>query len=326
MQALARQGVILSATNQRAVIRVVHKHPALPHLLDWRRTAKVGDSIGGLPDHIHTKTGRLHPSFFQIGARSGRFSCRNPALQTIPHAPLIRRCFTAAPGYVLVKADYSQIELRIIAKITNDPLLRQAYATNQDVHRMTASLLMDKPVAEITDADRRIGKSINFGLVYGMSAVRLQLETHLQYGIVLTHKKASALHNRYFELFEGVDRWHKQTKRALYSKNQRQARTLLGRVRTWTEQPSFNEFVNFPVQGTSANITKLALVELIPYLDATRICLVMVNHDEILLEVLKSLTSHAIALLRSCMVDTGTPILSPMPVEVDIKVGKSWGG
>lgn len=84
--------------------------------------------------------------------------------------------------------------------------------------------------------------------------------------------------------------------------------------------------LNFPVQGTSANITKLALVELIPYLDATRICLVMVNHDEILLEVLKSLTSHAIALLRSCMVDTGTPILSPVPVEVNIKVGKSWGG
>lgn len=325
IQALAKQGVGLKSTEQRSVIRLVHRHPALPHLLEYRRVAKVLGTIEGPPRFVHPQTQRLHPSFFQLGARSGRFSCRNPALQTMPRQSLVRQCFTAAPSSVLIKADYSQIELRIIAKITQDALLVEAYRTGQDVHRLTASLLMGKAIKTVTKEERTIAKSINFGLIYGMSAVRLQLETQLKYGVVLNHEQALAFHKRYFELFEGVNQWHTRTKRSLYRQGQRQARTLLGRVRRWSEPPSFNEFINFPVQGTSADLTKLALVELIPDLNES-VRLVLVVHDEIVLEVPEAKAAAIASNLQHCMVMTAAPVLAPIPVVVDVQIGHSWGG
>ena len=325
IRALGQQGVKLTSTNQRSVIKVVDKHPALPHLLEWRRAARLVDQIEGLPQHQHPQTRRLHPSIFQIGARSGRFSCRHPALQTMPHDPRVRRCFVAAPGFVLIKADYSQIELRIIARMTRDPLLVNAYCTNQDVHRLTASLLMSKPIQAVTKEERTIAKSINFGLIYGMSAVRLQLETQLKYGVMLTHAQALAFHKRFFVLFQGVAQWHRRVKRSLYQDQQRYAKTLLGRVRQWKETPGFNEFINFPVQGTSVDLTKLALVELLPHLNPD-LRLIMMVHDEIVLEVREAIASDAARLLTRCMVDTATPILAPIPVEVDVAIGHSWSG
>lgn len=316
---------MLTSTNQRSIIKVVDKHPALPYLLEWRRVAKLVNQVESLPEHLHPTTQRLHPSIFQIGARSGRFSCRNPALQTIPRHRQIRQCFAAAPGYVLVKADYSQIELRIIAKLTCDPLLVRAYCTNQDVHRLTASLLMHKTQDIVTSGERQIGKSINFGLIYGMSAVRLQMETQLKYGVLISHSAALAFQRQFFALFQGIDQWHRRTKRLIYSKNQRVACTLLGRARQWQTLPSFNEFVNFPVQGTSADLTKLALVKLLPHL-SDKMRLVIVVHDEIVLEVEETIAQDAVQLLTRCMVDTESPVLNPIPVKVDVTIGQSWGG
>jgi DNA polymerase-1 len=325
IKAFAKRGMSLKATDQRSLIKLVDTHPAIAPLLEWRQVAKVLDVVNTLPGYLHSTTQRLHPSFFQLGARSGRFSCRNPALQTIPRHPLVRQCFTAAPGNVLVKADYSQIELRIIARITRDPLLVKAYQTGQDVHALTASLLMEKTLDSVTKEERTIAKSINFGLVYGMSAVRLQLETQLKYGIVLSHAQALEFHRRFFELFQGVAKWHTHIKRSLYRNQHRQAKTLLGRVRTWKETPGFNEFINFPVQGTSADITKRALVALVPMLGDT-VRLVLIVHDEIVLEVPQAEAGAIARELQACMVETATPILNPIPVCVDVQIAQSWGG
>ncbi|NES98474.1 MAG: DNA-directed DNA polymerase, partial [Desertifilum sp. SIO1I2] len=325
-RALARAGLELKSTDQRSIIKVVERHPALPALLEWRRVSKVLDILNGLPKHRHRLTQRLHPQIFQIGARSGRFSCRNPALQTIPHQDLIRRCFTAPDGFVLIKADYSQIELRIIAKITKDPLLVKAYRTAQDVHRLTAALLMDKPVSLVTEEERRLGKAINFGLIYGMSAVRLQIEAQLKYGIILTNAQALHLHKRYFKLFKGVRLWHQRLKRRLYTDRVKHAPTLLGRVRRWQEQPKFNEWLNFPVQGTSADITKQALVNLLPCLNPDCVKLLIAVHDEIVLEVRSDLADTVARQLQQAMIDAAVPLLSPIPVEVNVCVGSSWAG
>lgn len=324
-QALARAGLKLDSTDRRSIIKVVDCHPALPSLLEWRRVSKVLDILTGLPKYRHPLTQRLHPQIFQIGARSGRFSCRNPALQTIPHQNLVRRCFTAPPGHVLIKADYSQIELRIIAKITNDPLLVKAYRTGQDVHCLTAALLMDKPADQVTEEERRLGKAINFGLIYGMSAVRLQIEAQLKYGIILTNTQALRLHKRYFKLFKGVRKWHQRLKRLLYGKKVKHAKTLLGRVRRWQEKPGFNEWLNFPVQGTSADITKRALVNLIPWLNPD-VKLLIAVHDEIVLEVRSDLADTVARQLVVAMKEAAVPLLSPIPVEVNVSIGSSWAG
>jgi DNA polymerase-1 len=326
LKALAEQGLTLKATDQRTIIRVVDRHPALPHLLEWRHLAKVLDTLDGLPKHKHPITQRLHPQVQQVAARSGRLSCRNPALQTVPHDPAIRRCFVAQPGHQLVKADYSQIELRIAAKITQDPLLLKAYRTGQDVHRMTAALLLDIPPKQVTSDQRRLGKAINFGLIYGMSAARLQLEAQLQYGLILSHRDALALHKRYFQRFTGVAQWHRQGKRQLYRQDGlRHAKTLLGRVRQWSDKPDFTEWINAPVQGTCADMVKRALVALVPHLN-TNVRLLMVVHDEIVLEVREDLAPTLAQTLVQVMTEAAQPLIAPIPIEVDVQIGHSWAG
>lgn len=326
LKALAEQGLTLKATDQRTIIRVVDRHPALPHLLEWRHQAKVLDTLNSLPRHRHPLTQRLHPQVRQVSARSGRFSCRNPALQTVPHDSAIRRCFVVRPGHRLIKADYSQIELRIAAKITQDPLLVKAYRTGQDVHRMTAALLLDMAQAQVTREQRRLGKAINFGLIYGMSAARLQLEAQLQYGLILSHKDALALHKRYFQRFTGVAQWHRQGKRQLYRHDGlRHAKTLLGRVRQWADKPDFAEWINAPVQGTCADMIKRALVALVPHLNAD-VHLLIVVHDEIVLEVRQDLAPAIAQTLTQVMIAAAQPLLAPIPIEVDTQIGHSWAG
>jgi DNA polymerase-1 len=326
LKALANQGLSLKATDQRTLIRVVDRHPALPHLLEWRHLAKVLDTLDGLPKHKHPITQRLHPQVQQVTARSGRLICRNPALQTVPHDPAIRRCFVARPGHQLVKADYSQIELRIAAKITQDPLLLKAYRTGQDIHRMTAALVLDIQPHQVTPDQRRLGKAINFGLIYGMSAARLQLEAHLQYGLILNHNDALALHQRYFQRFEGVREWHRRGKRQLYQDNGlRHAKTLLGRVRQWSDKPDFTEWINAPVQGTCADMIKRALVALVPHLNAD-VHLLMVVHDEIVLDVREDLAPTLAQTLVQVMTEAAQPLIAPIPIEVDVQIGHSWAG
>ncbi|MBD2429500.1 DNA polymerase [Phormidium sp. FACHB-1136] len=325
-KALAEQGLTLKATDQRTIIRVVDRHPALPHLLEWRHQAKVLDTLNSLPRHRHPVTQRLHPQVRQVSARSGRFSCRNPALQTVPHDNAIRRCFVVRPGHRLIKADYSQIELRIAAKITQDSLLVKAYRTGQDVHRMTAALLLDMAQTQVTREQRRLGKAINFGLIYGMSAARLQLEAQLQYGLILSHKDALALHQRYFQLFTGVAQWHRKGKRQLYRNDGiRHATTLLGRVRQWADKPDFAEWINAPVQGTCADMIKRALVALVPHLNAD-VHLLIVVHDEIVLEVRQDLAPAIAQTLTQVMIAAAQPLIAPIPIEVDTQIGHSWAG
>ncbi len=216
-QVLGKQGIAVKSTSQRVLIALVDQHPAIPALLEYRRLAKVLSNFdASLIKHMHPVTGRLHPHYFQLGARSGRFTCRRPAIQTIPHLALTRRCFVAAPGYKIVKGDYSQIELRIVAKISGDRRMIEAYQNGEDIHRLTASIVIGKPLAAITEAERRIAKKLNFGLIYGMSAVRLQLETQLEYGIVMSLQDARTFVRRFFEVYEGVRHWHERVKRNLY--------------------------------------------------------------------------------------------------------------
>jgi DNA polymerase-1 len=321
-KALAKQGIALKSTQQRELVKYNH-HPAVAALTEWRKANKTLEIIKELPSYCD-KTSRIHADIFQMGARSGRYSFRNPPLQTMPRQEIVRHCFTAEPGNVLIRADYSQIELRIIAKLTRDPALVNAYQTGQDVHKMTASLLLNKPVTEVTHEERILAKCINFGLIYGMSAVRLQLEAQLNYGIVISHKQALNFHKQFFVKMEGVARWHRKKKQSLFQNNLTYARTLLGRVRQWETRPSFTEFVNFPVQGTSADLTKMALAKLIPNLSRT-IQLVLIVHDEIVIEVPEQTATKQAKWLENCMVETAAPTLHPIPVIVETKIATTWG-
>ncbi|NJO43535.1 MAG: bifunctional 3'-5' exonuclease/DNA polymerase [Cyanobacteria bacterium CRU_2_1] len=326
LAALQSAGIPVNSTNQKELVPLAKQYPVIRALLDYRHLSKITATFAdSLPKHIHPVTGRIHPTYYQLGARSGRFSCRNPPLQTIPRDAEARTCFVAAPCYQIVRADYSQIELRIVARLSGDTRMQRAYRKGEDLHRLTAALVTGKAIADVSEEDRRLAKAINFGLIYGMGATKLQSYAETKYGVTLSLEQAKAFRKRFFEAYAGVAEWHETIKRS-YIRGTKESSTLAGRRRRWADKPRLAELLNHPVQGLNADITKLALVKLNKVLAETGVKLICTVHDEILLECPVAEAKHINYLLRRCMVAAARKFLHPIPVVVDVKVSTSWGG
>ncbi|BAZ33909.1 DNA polymerase I-like protein (plasmid) [Cylindrospermum sp. NIES-4074] len=324
LASLQSLGIPVQSTNQNALVPLAAKYPIIQGLLDYRRLSKIiGTFTEKLPQHIHPKTGRIHPNYYQLGARSGRFSCRNPPLQTIPRDEAARSCFIAAPGYKIIKADYSQIELRIMARLSGDTKMCRAYRQGADLHRLTASLVTGKSINEVTEEDRRLAKAINFGLIFGMGAAKLQIYAQVKYGVAMTLEQAKAFRKRFFEAYPGIARWHENIKRK-YIQGIKESRTLAGRRRRWANKPRLSELLNHPVQGLNADINKLAMVKLSTSLAKFRTKLICVRHDEIVLECPETEVDQVSHILLNCMVAAAQKFLSPIPVVIDIRASNSW--
>lgn len=326
LPALRAIGAPVNSTSQKDLVPLAKQFPVIQALLDYRKLSKITSTFNtSLPAHVHPLTGRLHANWYQYGARSGRFSCKNPPLQTIPRHKTARQCFVAAKGSQIIKADFSQIELRIVAKLSGDARLNRAYRLGEDIHRLTASLVTGKPVEDITEEDRRLAKAINFGLIYGMGAAKLQTYAEMKYGVIMTLEEARLFSKRFFAAYPGVKRWHDRIRRTVYSQGIQESRTLFGRRRRWKNKPRLSELFNHPVQGLNADITKMALVGLVRALANTGASLIGMLHDEILLECPTGEVARVSQLLQSCMVDAAQRFLDPIPVMINICVSSSWG-
>ncbi|WP_414553145.1 bifunctional 3'-5' exonuclease/DNA polymerase [Anabaena sp. CCY 0017] len=324
LAALQAMGIDLKSTNQKDLIPLAQEYPVIQALLDYRHLSKITTTLtDSLPQHIHPKTGRIHPNYYQLGARSGRFSCRHPPLQTIPRDPAARNCFIAAPGYQILTADYSQIELRIVARLSGDSRMRQAYRQGSDLHRLTAALVTGKPISQVTQEDRRLAKAVNFGLIYGMGAAKLCIYAEIKYGVTMTLAAAKAFRKRFFHAYSGVAEWHETIKRA-YIRGTKESRTLAGRRRKWASQPRLAEMLNHPVQGLNADINKLAMAKLFQPLAETNAKLICIVHDEIILECPETMIDQVSHILHNCMVAAAQKFLSPIPVVIDIKASNTW--
>lgn len=326
LAALQAAGIPVNSTNQKELVPLAKQYPVIQALLDYRHLSKITATFAdSLPKHVHPVTGRIHPTYYQLGARSGRFSCRNPPLQTIPRDAAARTCFVAAPGYQIVRADYSQIELRIVARLSGDARMQRAYRKGEDLHRLTAALVTGKVIADVSEEDRRLAKAINFGLIYGMGAAKLQSYAETKYGVTLSLEQAKAFRKRFFEAYAGVAEWHETIKRS-YIRGTKESRTLAGRRRRWADKARLAELLNHPVQGLNADITKLALVKLNKVLAETGAKLICTVHDEILLECPTAEVRPVSRLLHQCMIAAARKFLHPIPVVVDVRVSASWGG
>jgi DNA polymerase I len=324
LAAFQAMGIPVQSTNQKDLVPLVAQYPIIKALLDYRHLAKITATFtDSLPKHIHPKTGRIHPNYYQLGARSGRFSCRQPPLQTIPRDAAARSCFIAAPNYQILKADYSQIELRIVARLSGDAKMQQAYRQGADLHKLTAALVTGKVITEVTEEDRRLAKAINFGLIYGMGAAKLRIYAETKYGVTMTLDQAKAFRKRFFDAYSGVTKWHETIKKA-YLRGVKESRTLAGRRRRWADKPRLAEMLNHPVQGLNADINKLAMVKLVKPLTRTHAKLICVVHDEIVLECPENEIERVSKMLHRCMVAAAFKFLNPVPVVVDISVGDSW--
>src|SRR5262249_30055405 len=175
---------------------------------------------------LHPSDGRLHPRYHLMGASTGRMSASKPATQNIPNDPFYRRCFAPQPGYALVKADFGQLELRIAAEIAGDEALIGAFNRGDDVHALTASLVLDVPPDRVSKNERQQAKALNFGLQYGMGVPRLRTHALQNYGVVFSAEQAELLRTRFFDTYRGLRRWHRSQPEGLCD-----TRTLAGRRR-----------------------------------------------------------------------------------------------
>ncbi|MDQ7038665.1 MAG: bifunctional 3'-5' exonuclease/DNA polymerase [Aquificota bacterium] len=288
-------------------------------ILEIRRLKKGLDKLKEIGSYV--KNGRVYPEFKQIGAVTGRMSSSNPNVQNIPRD--MRSLFRAEEGKVFVIADFSQIELRIAAEYVEDPNMIRAFKEGKDMHRYTASLVLEKPEEEITKEERQIAKAMNFGLIYGISARGLSEYAKSSYGVDLDIDSADTFRKKFFKFFNRFKDWHEKVKRELKEKEEVSGLTLLGRPYRAT---TFTDAVNYPIQGTGADLLKLAVLMFEVELKKRGLNANVVNlvHDEIVVECDKEVAEEVRRSLESAMVQAGRIVLRQVPVEAESEVNEKW--
>jgi DNA polymerase I-like protein with 3'-5' exonuclease and polymerase domains len=304
---------------------LAEKYPPVAKLLEYRAVAKAMSSFGeNILEFIEPATGRIHADFRQIGAPTGRFSCSSPNLQQIPHEEEYRRCFRAPDGRSLVIADYSQIELRILADFSEDKNFIDAFVSGQDFHSATAAQVFGIRAEEVTVDHRSFAKRLNFGVVYGIGASRFAMMTGLK------QAQAEDTLRRYFATYPRMDEWLRtQSKKVL---TERSARTRSGRLARINFDANDRSSIgaaqryakNMPIQGTSADILKRALRLLHDDIRETSGKLVNIVHDEIIVECDATESEQTAKMLESAMLRAGEQFVSRVPIKVDTHISDDW--
>ena len=325
------------STDAQQMERLVDAHPIVNHVLQWRELTKLRSTyVESLPDEVHASTGRIHTDYNQTVAATGRLSSESPNLQNIPvrteQGRQIRAAFVARPwdemsahdDVCFVSADYSQIELRVLAHLSEDEGLITAFRDGEDIHAATASGAYGVPIDDVQPEMRRVAKMMNFGVIYGLSAHGLSQRSGME------RRDAQAFIDAYFGRFERVQTWIEETKES--TKELGYAETLLGRRRYLPEIRS-NNFqrrnaaermaVNMPVQGTAADVMKRAMIEVDEALSARelRSRMLLQVHDELIFEVPQEEVDQLAQLLREIMPASLNLIV---PLQIEVKSALNW--
>jgi len=317
-------GIELPDTKVWTLLKV--DHPAAKLLLEYRELQKkLGTYLETYPTFVHEKTGRIHANFLQCRVPTGRLACTSPNIQQIPHEDGFRRCFVAEEGNVLVIADYSQIELRILAEVSGDPAFVQAFRERDDLHRVTAATMFGVEMDEVTKEQRSAAKRINFGLMYGRGPKSLSAQ------LGTDEERARGLIDEYFANYPKVRRYLQGT--AARAMKTRRLRTLSGRIRKFGDTSNLGsaekgamrrEAMNFPIQGASADIAKLALAYVREELEGLDARLINCIHDEFVVECAEEIAPKVAECAKVAMNRAGEEILEKVPVEVEVAISREW--
>ena len=317
------------ATNADVLEKLRDKHPIVNFIMEYRQLAKLKSTYcDGLTAVVNPNTHRIHSVFTQTVTVTGRLSSTEPNLQNIPTRTElgreIRKMFVAKDGYVLVDADYSQIELRVLAHIANDETMINAFRNNEDIHAVTASQVLGIPLEDVTKEQRSSAKAVNFGIVYGIGEFSLAQDLHISV------KEAKAYIESYLEKYHGVRNYMESIKEQ--AKKDGYVKTMLNRIRYIPElkSPNYNirQFgervaLNTPIQGTAADIIKLAMVRVDNRLinEGLKSKLILQVHDELIVEAHKDEVNKVKQILSEEM--QGAMELN-VPLKVDMSTGHSW--
>lgn len=319
--ALARVGIKVANTNE-STLRAADEGRIIPAILAFRSKEKQAQQAVTFLEAI-ASDGRIHSHFDSTGTDTGRFSSRSPNLQNVARGPL-RECFAASTGRCLISADYSQIELRAAAAIAGETTMIDAYASGADLHRRTASAILEKEA--VTKEDRQIAKSANFGLIYGQGAQGLVGYAESSYGVTLTVAQALGIRTRFFAAYPALARWHDECWR-LASAKASEVRTRSGRRRLippgadrWQR---FTALVNTPVQGSCADGIKRAMITIARTLPEG--CdLVSTVHDELVVEAPSEVADDVAELVARIMREEMAAIFPEVEIGVETSVSTRW--
>lgn len=316
------------STNAEVLEELMDKHPIVPLISDYRAFTKLQSTyVSGLKAAVK-EDGRIHSTFKQTETRTGRISSAEPNIQNIPVRTELgknmRRFFTAKEGCLLVDADYSQIELRVLAHLADDKIMQQAFLNGDDIHTITASQVFNQPIDWVTPELRSRAKAVNFGIVYGIGAFSLAKDT----GVSMAEAKRYI--EAYLSKYGGVDGFMKKT--AENAKKNLYVETMFGRRRYIPEINASNKTVqaaakriamNTPIQGTAADIIKLAMIKVYGRLKSENMNarLILQVHDELIVEADESCAEEAARLLKEEMESC---VKMAVPLTVDVKIGKTW--
>ena len=310
-------------------------HPIIGDIFEYREYTKLLSTyVTALPTRINPRTHRVHTHFDQAVAATGRLSSNDPNLQNIPiRTELgreIRKAFIAGKGNLIVAADYSQIELRIAASISEDPKMTEAFRRGDDIHTITASAVWEIDPAKVSFEQRRAAKAINFGILYGMGANSLAASAGL------SREEASSFIKRYLDVYKGLRAYMEQAK--VQARTMGYVETLYGRKRylpdinsgvPYLKAEAERMAINMPIQGTNADIIKIAMARLHDKISKeyghgpdAGVKMLLQVHDELVFEVKESLAKEAAVWIRGMM--TGAAELK-VPLDVEVEVGKNWG-
>ncbi len=308
-------------------------HALAARILDWRQLTKLKSTYtDALPTYVNAATGRIHTSFSLAATTTGRLSSSEPNLQNIPvrnaEGRQIRTAFIPEKGMKLISADYSQIELRLLAHIADIPQLRQAFADGIDIHAMTASEMFGVPVKDMPGEVRRRAKAINFGIIYGISAFGLANQ------LGIGREEAGAYIKKYFERFPGIRAYMDETK--AFVRNHGHVTTIFGRVCHYPQASSKNpqerafverQAINAPIQGSASDIIRRAMIRMEGALaDAgLNVRMLLQVHDELVFEAPEAEVERALPVIRKVMIDAPFPAVSlKVPLQVDARAASNW--
>jgi DNA polymerase-1 len=318
------------ATGEEILSYLANDHPIVKDILDWRQMVKLQSTyIDALPNQVDKKTGRVHTDYMQTVAATGRLSSNNPNLQNIPirteRGRLIRKAFVARDeNYTLVSADYSQIELRIIAALSGEENMIKAFQNNEDIHRSTAAKVFNVPLEEVTKEQRSHAKTVNFGIIYGVSAFGLSNQTSL------SRKESAELIDAYYQTYPKLKSY--MSAQVDFARENGYVQTVLGRRRYLKDINSANMMVksgaernavNAPIQGSAADIIKIAMINIHKKLTSEnwKSKMLLQVHDELVFDVHHSELESIKPMIKHEM---ETAFAMDVPLEVELGEGKNW--
>ncbi len=317
------------STDVDTLEKIKREHPIVEKILEYRSLMKLNSTyVEGMLPYVNNKTGRIHSYFHQTVTATGRISSTEPNLQNIPTrfelGKRLRKVFKPKEGYIFIDADYSQIELRILAHISQDEHMLQAFKNGEDIHKQAASKVLGIPIEEVTKEQRSAAKAVNFGIVYGISDFGLAEQ------LGISRKQAKQYIDQYLEKYSGIQAFMNDIVEK--AKEQGYVETLFHRRRYLPELKSNNYMVrqfgaraamNTPIQGTAADIMKLAMVNLNKKLKETKLDakIVLQVHDELILEVKIGEKEKAKEILKNCMENA---IHLSVPLEVEVSEASNW--